>query len=818
MKCVIHVTTSNERYVKLFTYLNIILNNPCVEKIHCYIDDPSSEALQLIDKSYQSRMDINISDPIGFRDLNTTLSKYPINKDIWILTIKDNINYPESLLDTYEAILDTHSNKYTYGFFGYMLNNTIIDNKKELIHVLDDRYSCCYHRSYFTEKWQEYITRLDAIINFETEKMFVLSNWFAINNISRFIIDVPWCNSTSINTLNSNIPIVSNDIIIKAVSALQKHNLFKIINIKPIEDTIINIYDSLKYYKIDRVVGKYEHIALLLESRFEPSYELFIRQMLRFVPDNFRIVLMVTPDVLEKWHQLTMRLLDGKIHPGLIVFPLTLKLTSVQDYNTIMLDINFWKQFSTIYKKVLIFQTDTMMFKYGLDQFMKYDYIGAPWPLDFDLAKGVGNGGFSMRTIQAMIKCLEKKDKIKIPPYKNIEENLKMFNGVHPEDVFYSFGMPQLNYKIAPPNIASYFANESTQFNLHTLGSHQLYKFYSSFYTKCLNNSIVPYKHILHVDVGTHRYGWINVKNVFNKLFNNPEGIELRSYGDVHINQYLNKPWVGIFHLTPLTTKKYFKECDLYRFRNNPIFLHNLTLCKGIFTLSNYISNIWKSIFKKLELDIPVDTVYHPVEFDGGEFNPNLIDTMNTVVFIGSQIRRPSTIFRLTLPTFRKIWLSGGTVEAAYKKLANECEEFSITMTEDQKQSVEILFLNNEEYDAVVNNSFMIVHQINASANNAVIEAIARNIPIFCNRLEATEEYLGKDYPLFFKDIEHLEKLLQDRVTICKAYDYLKSREDLKKRLTMDTFISGILNSHITKRILTQKIPPFVEAFNEVCP
>ena len=117
-----------------------------------------------------------------------------------------------------------------------------------------------------------------------------------------------------------------------------------------------------------------------------------------------------------------------------------------------------------------------------------------------------------------------------------------------------------------------------------------------------------------------------------------------------------------------------------------------------------------------------------------------------------------------------------------------------------------------------MNNSFIIVHQINASANNAVIEAIARNIPIFCNRLEATEEYLGKDYPLFFKDIEHLEQLLQDKVTIRKAYDYLKEHKDLKKRLKMDTFISGILNSHITKSILTQKIPSFVEAFNEVCP
>jgi hypothetical protein len=72
-------------------------------------------------------------------------------------------------------------------------------------------------------------------------------------------------------------------------------------------------------------------------------------------------------------------------------------------------------------------------------------------------------------------------------------------------------------------------------------------------------------------------------------------------------------------------------------------------------------------------------------------------------------------------------------------------------------KSVEVLsYISNEAYDALINNSFLIVHQVNASANNAIIEAISRNIPIFCNRLEAAEEYLGKDYPLFFRDTKDL--------------------------------------------------------------
>uniref|UniRef100_A0A6C0AQJ7 DUF5672 domain-containing protein n=1 Tax=viral metagenome TaxID=1070528 RepID=A0A6C0AQJ7_9ZZZZ len=817
MKCVIHVTTSNERCLTLFTYLNTIINNSCIEKIHCYTDDINLTqlAVNLVDEPYQSLIDLNKSDPSGFTDFNTTLTKYATDTDIWILIIKDNIVYPESLIETYEQIIDTNSIKYAYGLFGYMFDNSVIDNMPELIHVLDERFSCCYHRSYFTEKWQEYITKLSLFMNFETESDIIMSNWFAINKIQRFQIDVPWCSSNTIKSLNSNLPVISNDLFINSVSMLQKHKIFSIVDIKPLKNTIdINL--SLKHYNMNRPITKYEHIALLLESRYDPSYELMMRQTLRFLPNNFRIVLMVTPDVLQKWHQLTMKLTGGKLHPGIIVFPLKSKLTSVQDYNNIMLDINFWKQFVPQYKKVLIFQTDTMMFKYGLEQYMKYDYIGAPWPLDYGLAKGVGNGGFSLRSIQAMIKCLEKKDKIKIPLYTNSEKNLETFNGVHPEDVFYCFGMDQLKYNVAPPNMASYFANESSMYNLYTLGSHQLSKFNPTLYDKCLNDSIIPYNHVLHCGVGTHRYGWINVKENLDVIFNNPNGIQFRSYGDVNVNSYLTKEWVGVFHLVPINTKKYHDEHNLNNYKNNQFFLHNITLCKGVFTLSNYVTKIWKKTFQTLGLDIPVDTVYHPIEFDGGEFNSDLIDTMKTVVFIGSQIRRPSTIFRLNLPTYRKVWLPGMKSESAYKRLEDECEEFSIKLTEEQKKSVEVLYLSNEEYDALVNNSFIIVHQINASANNAVIEAIARNIPIFCNRLEATEEYLGKDYPLFFEDIEHLEQLLQDKATIRKAYDYLKSRQDLKDRLKMDTFVSGILNSHITKRLLTQKIPHFVETFNEL--
>jgi hypothetical protein len=756
-------------------------------------------------------------------NFNKTLSNYSVTDNVWIISLKDTITNSDSLLETYCAIINDATIKYAYGFYGYVIDESPLNDIKGLVHVLDQTFSTCYHRSYFHDKWIQYTDTIRPLLDITTHSNLIFSNWFAVNKIDRFTIDVPWCNIDLLKKLNPDYVPSSDRDLSKGIVILQKKNLYYVtqtkspavnLTINSIVNPIVPVHHiPLQYYHQNRSVVHYEHVALLLESRFDVSYELVLQQVFRFLPANFRIILMVTPAVLDQWKQLVQKITKIPSHPGILISPLTRPLTSVQDYNTIMLDIKFWKQFS-MFKKVLLFQTDAMMFKYGLESYMAYDYIGSPWPIDYGIAKGVGNGGFSLRTIQAMITCLEKKDTITIPSYKNSEENLKIFNGIYPEDVFYSFAMPQCGFSIATSSIACYFANESVQFNKDVLGSHQLYNFNRDLYNICLSTSIVPYKHVLRTDVGTHRYGWVHVKKIFDTIFNNPNGIELRSYGDLDV-EYSRSEWVGIFHMTPLSTKKYFSFCNIDKFKNNPIFHHNLQFCKGIFTLSKYLAKVWRAIFTELKLDIPVDTVYHPVGFDGA-FDPATIDTIKTVVMVGSQLRRPSTLFQMNLPGYRKVWLSGRETPYAMNLLDEECEEFGITVTEEQKASVELLLLNNKDYDALINTSFMIVHQVNASANNAIIEAISRNIPVFCNRLEAAEEYLGKHYPLFFDTVAQLESLLQNKKRIHEAHYYLKSHPGLKKCLTMDAFLSGILNSQITKHILTQTLPPFLQSYSEL--
>ena len=103
----------------------------------------------------------------------------------------------------------------------------------------------------------------------------------------------------------------------------------------------------------------------------------------------------------------------------------------------------------------LMFQLDSILFKKNkhlINQFLNYDYVGAPWE-----ANEVGNGGLSIRKKSKMLEIIEKE------PYND-----------DPEDVFFSMN------KTVPLNKPS--AKEAAHFSVEnvyeavTLGSHQPWK------------------------------------------------------------------------------------------------------------------------------------------------------------------------------------------------------------------------------------------------------------------------------------------------------------------------------------------------------
>jgi len=92
----------------------------------------------------------------------------------------------------------------------------------------------------------------------------------------------------------------------------------------------------------------------------------------------------------------------------------------------------------------------------------------------------------------------------------------------------------------------------------------------------------------------------------------------------------------------------------------------------------------------------------------------------------------------------------------------------------------------------MVQTNIVIIPLFGASANNSVLEIIEMNIPAFVSRLPATEEYLGKDYPLFYNNnnISEVESIINDDTTLFakmnEGYIYLSTMD--KAQFSYDYF------------------------------
>ena len=76
-----------------------------------------------------------------------------------------------------------------------------------------------------------------------------------------------------------------------------------------------------------------------------------------------------------------------------------------EEHSEYMESNEFWLKVNG--EKALIFQTDSLLLREGVDEFLKYDYIGAPWRKTKE-GQLVGNGGLSLRTTKKMVEVCEK--------------------------------------------------------------------------------------------------------------------------------------------------------------------------------------------------------------------------------------------------------------------------------------------------------------------------------------------------------------------------------------------------------------------------
>jgi hypothetical protein len=254
----------------------------------------------------------------------------------------------------------------------------------------------------------------------------------------------------------------------------------------------------------------------------------------------------------------------------------------------------------------------------------------------------------------------------------------------------------------------------------------------------------------------------------------------------------IREPWVGVLHNPFGMPKWFYPDHSPEVIFGKSVWRESMEACQGLFALSEDHARSMRRVTGK-----PVSVIFLPSEvpdliFDFDRFIEN---QTKKVVQIGWWLRRQTAIDHLPMPEsnplgYRKVRLVPRFASNAYEQIeAMRRVEFQMYgLPSPGVGEVEVLMhLPNDQYDEVLSCNIAMVQLEAASANNAVVECLARGTPLLVNRLPAVEEYLGSEYPLYYEDLGDAAKKMMDLGRLRGAHEYLVGSE-VRAKLSPDYF------------------------------
>jgi hypothetical protein len=173
------------------------------------------------------------------------------------------------------------------------------------------------------------------------------------------------------------------------------------------------------------------------------------------------------------------------IHPNIKIIKLPYdNLDPRGGYSDLLTSLEFWNLL--VGEKILIHQEDSCIFKTNVEDFLKYDYIGAPWDfisskvwlINSNIHVPVGNGGFSLRTKQIMVDIIHKAST------RYIHDS---------EDVYFSKFMQRFNIGNLPDPATAFKFSSEKLVNKNSFGGHDFFNFESDWVSRCNEKCINCY-------------------------------------------------------------------------------------------------------------------------------------------------------------------------------------------------------------------------------------------------------------------------------------------------------------------------------------
>jgi len=313
-----------------------------------------------------------------------------------------------------------------------------------------------------------------------------------------------------------------------------------------------------------------------------------------------------------------------------------------------------------------------------------------------------------------------------------------------------------------------------------------------------------------------HRCGWSYAIQSLQPLHNS-DGILFDGYLE---NSFLwqhyqpnqvkppyTQPWVGVLHNPPDMPDWFYGEQSPQALFAKPEWQQSMAHCVGLFCMSNYHAQ-----WVRQHTDKPVSALVHPTEIPESlfDFDRFVENSEKKIVQLGWWLRKLTAIYQLPIEPqnalgYEKIKLNPAfslDSEAQLSKLVEK--ELAVEgITLDSRFSIntrEVSHLSNQTYDRLLSENIGFISLHSTSANNAVIECIARTTPLLVNPLPAVVEYLGKDYPMYFQTLTEAAEKAQDLGLIKATHQYLQTCET-RKKLSSEYFCRSFRESEVYQKI-----------------
>lgn len=371
-----------------------------------------------------------------------------------------------------------------------------------------------------------------------------------------------------------------------------------------------------------------------------------------------------------------------KISPNINIIKVNMDNMFPHQYSKFLTSQSFWNMFYG--EKILIYQEDTIIFNKNIEDFLHWDYIGAPFPsYQNDTPNLVGNGGFSLRTKSVMIKILNT-IKVKNTTFNSSTVDYMEKNNLKfpPEDIYYSKNAQELHIgDVADYDTASLFSRQHI-YNPDSFGGHKFWicdNNWKENLKKCFNynnyqwnSDIYLYLKYCNLD---DSYSKVEVnKNAFDvDLYFCNVVNDLRMENKYEVIKYIQLIALDGYIYHPKQLINIFPNVKIYTFLNNIFIMYNL----NIYLVSDFVRKcLYNNNYINLT-KILIKNRYYQLD--------SAYSSLILLVFIGNEERGRDLIEKII----------------EYKKIQKFNVSFCFNLNTNVAEKMKIIIKENFDYYAV---------------------------------------------------------------------------------------------------------------------